>query len=205
MARCHTILTHVIVAWKMDQRVTIGETFLALKLDKSVRILDVACGAGAVAQELVQRGYTNIDGLDSMKGYFEEAQSQKLYNITYHNAVTPDKKLPIQDQSYDVLLCCAGFFDGLMSPRVFPELIRITKKGGVLIWNIVEGYEDIPGDFKYYDQIIDELRGSKHWDYLIPRQCMKRIVFSDSGAAFLGGYAGAGLDARGYIYTMTRL
>ena len=80
MARCHTILTHVIVAWKMDQRVTIGETFLALKLDKSVRILDVACGAGAVAQELVQRGYTNIDGLDSMKGYLEVAQEKKLYN-----------------------------------------------------------------------------------------------------------------------------
>ena len=75
----------------MDQRVTIGETFLALKLDKSVRILDVACGAGAVAQELVQRGYTNIDGLDSMKGYLEVAQEKKLYNSTYHNAVVPDK------------------------------------------------------------------------------------------------------------------
>merc|ERR1719245_2817966 len=63
-----------------------------------------------------------------MKGYLEVAQEKKLYNSTYHNAVVPDKQLPIQDQSYDVLLCCAGFFDGLMSPRVFPELIRITKK-----------------------------------------------------------------------------
>ena len=201
-------MTHVrysVLVWKMDQRVTIGETFLTLSLDKSVRILDVACGAGAVAEELVQRGYTNIDGLDSMKGYLEVAQDKKLYSNTYHLAVEPDKKLPIPDQSYDVLLCCAGFFQGLMSPRVFPELIRITKKGGVLIWNIAEGYEDYPGDFQYYDQIIDELRSSKHWEYLSPRQEMNRIVFTDSGASYLGGYSDVGLDTRGYIYTMTRL
>ena len=189
----------------MDRRVTIGETFLALNLDKSVRILDVACGAGAVAEELVERGYTNIDGLDSMKGYLEVAKSKKLYQNYFHHAVEPDKKLPIQEQSYDVMLCCAGFFEGLMSPRVFPELLRITKKGGILIWNIAEGYQNYPGDFEHYDQIIDELRGCKQWDYLRPRQELNRIVFTDGGAAYLGGYSGVGLDTRGYIYTMTRL
>lgn len=40
----------------MDQRVTIGETFLQLNLDKSVRIIDVACGVGAVAEELIAQG-----------------------------------------------------------------------------------------------------------------------------------------------------
>ena len=42
----------------------------------------------------------------------------------------PDRNLPIENDTYDVVLCCAGFFDGLMSPRVFPELIRITKPKG---------------------------------------------------------------------------
>ena len=42
-------------------------------------------------------------------------------------AVEPDVRLPIEDETYDVVLCCAGFFDGLMSPRVFPELLRLLE------------------------------------------------------------------------------
>ena len=121
------------------QRVTIGETFLKLDLDKNVRIIDVACGIGNVAIELVDQGYENIDGLDPVKGYLEVAKSQKLYKNYFHLAVEPDKRLPIEDETYDVMVCCAGFFQGLMSPKVFPELLRITKRGGVLLWNIAEG------------------------------------------------------------------
>ena len=38
---------------------------------------------------------------------------------------------PIEDETYDVIICCAGFFQSLISPLAFPELIRITKKGGL--------------------------------------------------------------------------
>ena len=53
----------------MAERVTLGESFMQLNLDKSVKIIDIACGTGAVALDLQAKGYTNIDGLDPMKGY----------------------------------------------------------------------------------------------------------------------------------------
>ena len=73
----------------MERRVTLGEAFLQLNLDKSAKIIDVACGTGAVALELVPEGYTNIDGLDPMKGYLEVAKERKLYQEYFHLSVVP--------------------------------------------------------------------------------------------------------------------
>ena len=111
----------------MAERVTLGETFLKLKLDKSVKIIDIACGTGAVAEELKENGYYNIDGLDPQKGYIEVCKQNNLYQKYYQMGVEPDVKLPIEDETYDVMLCCAGLFRGLMSPMVFPELLRLLE------------------------------------------------------------------------------
>ena len=92
-----------------------------------------------------------------------------------------------------------------MSPRVFPELLRIVKPGGILMWNIADRYDQINQEFENYDQIVDELRAEKKWDYYKPIQKFSRVVFSDGGAAYLGGRPETGLDAQGFIYTMKRL
>ena len=62
----------------MTGRVTLGESFLKLNLDKSVKIIDIACGTGAVAVELREKGYTNIDGLDPMRGYIEVVKLERI-------------------------------------------------------------------------------------------------------------------------------
>ena len=36
----------------------------------------MACGVGAVAEEIAMYGYKNVDGLDPIKGYLEAAQSK---------------------------------------------------------------------------------------------------------------------------------
>ncbi len=48
---------------------------------------------------------------------------------TYACSIDPIHPTPIEDNTYDVMLCCAGFFQGLISPLGFKELIRITKPG----------------------------------------------------------------------------
>ena len=60
----------------------ISDVFLEQNLDKDVRIIDVACGIGIVAEEIASHGYTNIDGLDPSKGYIEVAKSKKLYKVS---------------------------------------------------------------------------------------------------------------------------
>ena len=39
----------------------------------------MACGVGAVAEEIAMYGYKNVDGLDPIKGYLEAAQSKGVF------------------------------------------------------------------------------------------------------------------------------
>ena len=48
---------------------------------------------------------------------------------TFRNYIDENDPTPISDDTYDVAICCAGFFQGLISPNAFIELIRITKPG----------------------------------------------------------------------------
>ena len=75
------------MAW--GNRVTVGQVFLGLNLDKSVKIIDIACGIGNVAAELVNAGYTNIDGLDPIKGYLEVAKDRNIFQQYFHMSVEP--------------------------------------------------------------------------------------------------------------------
>ncbi len=63
------------------QRTTIADIFLELNLDRDVRIIDVACGIGIVAEDISKHGYTNVDGLDPSRGYLEVANSKKIYKV----------------------------------------------------------------------------------------------------------------------------
>lgn len=76
--------------------------------------------------------------------------------------------------------------------------------GGVLIWNIAEGYEHFSKDFADYDKIIDDLRASKQWSYHCPVLKFDNMVFTDCGAAFLKGYLGSGVADKGLVYIMKK-
>ncbi len=132
---CHNFLV------KMTERVTVGEVFLKLNLDQNVRIIDIACGTGAVAEDIATKGnhvikqmaiitqlisgYTNIDGLDPMKGYLEVAKSNNLYKNYFGIPVDPGVELPIETDTYDVMLCCAGFFKGKETRPIFTSFFEI--------------------------------------------------------------------------------
>ena len=47
---------------------TIRDEVNSLDLQKDVRIIDIACGAGNVASLLKENGFVNIDGLDPSQG-----------------------------------------------------------------------------------------------------------------------------------------
>ena len=103
--------------------------------------------------------YTNIDGLDPSQGLLDAAMQKKLYQKTFCCYVTPDIPTPVSltlywnqlwstalfiqiaDNTYDALLCSAGMFPGSIVPQAFTELLRVVKPGGVITWNIADGYE----------------------------------------------------------------
>ena len=72
--------------------------------------MDVACGTGVVGKELRQAGYDNIDGLDPSQGYLQEAVAQGIFRKVFRAFIDPEKPTEIPNDTYDALLCCAGFF-----------------------------------------------------------------------------------------------
>ena len=99
--------------------------------------------------------------------------------------MTPDEKTPIEDESYDVLLCSAGMFPGSIVPQAFQELIRLVKPGGILAWNIADGYEGFNDFFLSYDKIIEEHISNGDWEYVMPVKKEENMLFEDSGYTYV--------------------
>ena len=100
------------------------------------------------------------------------------------------------------MLCCAGFFDGLIPPPGLKELARIAKSGGLVIWNVAtdqEFYEDTN-----HALIVDGLVAKGVWTYAEAPKKINNLVFSDCGRALLGGYSSCGLSTNGLVYIMKK-
>ena len=100
------------------------------------------------------------------------------------------------------MLCCAGFFDGLISPRALKELARIAKPNGLIMWNVADGEECSEDD--NHAAIVDGLVADGVWKYAEPVKKFNNMVFTDSGSALVWGYTGGGVSDRGLVYIMKK-
>ena len=67
-----------------SERISLSDIFLSYNLDKDVRIIDVACGVGIVAEEIGKVGYRNIDGLDPSRGYIKVVEARGIYKVIHY-------------------------------------------------------------------------------------------------------------------------
>ena len=114
--------------------------------DKNLEIVDIGCGTGLVGKFLQNKGYLNYDGLDISEEMLEIAKSRGYRHLSIGSL---QNKLPYEDDAYDAVFCVGVFTHGHVNAEGLDELIRITKKGGYIIFTINEGvYEDYQFDKK---------------------------------------------------------
>ena len=99
---------------------------LKAEIDPGAEILDIGAGTGLVAEHL--RGQT-VDALDITPEMLDIARTKKLYRSLMIGDLT--QVLDIPDASYDAIISCGTFTHGHVGPECFPELLRITRPGGV--------------------------------------------------------------------------
>jgi len=108
------------------------------------RILDLACGTGTIALELLKRGYA-VTGVDQSQEMLAIAD-EKIYAAGYRpeliNQDMTKLKLP---QQYDMVLCAFDSLNYLLTERelerTFNRVRRCLKPGGLFLFDLHSEYK----------------------------------------------------------------
>ena len=100
---------------------------------KEAKILDIAGGPGFLAREFAKRSKKSHVFLVDISSYVLELAKKNcrgLKNITIRKASV--YKLPFKDNFFDIVTCKDSFHHFNKPKEALREMLRVTKKGGVL-------------------------------------------------------------------------
>jgi 2-polyprenyl-6-hydroxyphenyl methylase/3-demethylubiquinone-9 3-methyltransferase len=99
---------------------------------RNIRILDIGCGAGFLANEFARHGY-RVTGLDTSKSTLEVARrhdSTGTVDYRYGDA----GQMEFEDGSFDVV-CAMDFLEHVENPeRIVREVSRVLRRGGLFFF-----------------------------------------------------------------------
>jgi 2-polyprenyl-6-hydroxyphenyl methylase / 3-demethylubiquinone-9 3-methyltransferase len=101
--------------------------------EKAIRVLDVGCGAGFLANEMARNGF-KVTGIDASERSLEVARRHDLTGSAeyrYGDAL----HLPFPDQSFEVV-CAMDFLEHVEQPaQVVSEAARVLAPGGLFFFH----------------------------------------------------------------------
>lgn len=128
-------------------------------------ILDVACGTGLVAAELQARGFLQLYGVDGSPGMLEQAKARHLYQ--HLSLCTLGREpLPSPEGTFDAVLMVGALSDGQVPCSAIPELLRVTKPGGLVCLTTRAN----PSNLQYKEALeatLDRLEQAGAWERLV--------------------------------------
>ncbi|MSR86592.1 class I SAM-dependent methyltransferase [Candidatus Peribacteria bacterium] len=102
---------------------------------KPGKLLDLGCGYGDDALYFARRGW-NVTGLDfsaeSMRRLRKRLEKKNVAVVPVQHDIK--KRLPFPDNSFDALFAhlSVHYFDDTTTERIFTEMRRVLRKGGLL-------------------------------------------------------------------------
>lgn len=127
---------HIVALLRAESRIKLDYVKRILHekgIDPSARILDIACGAGFISNELARSGW-QVSGVDLSESSINVAARHAPHhsNPDYRPANAYD--LPFPDQSFDVVMLL-DFLEHVDEPlRALTEAKRVLKPHGILFF-----------------------------------------------------------------------
>jgi 2-polyprenyl-6-hydroxyphenyl methylase / 3-demethylubiquinone-9 3-methyltransferase len=104
---------------------------------KGLRVLDVGCGGGLLAEEFARLGCT-VTGVDPSRESLEVARThaqEKGLDIDYREA--RGEALPFADGEYPAIYCCDVLEHVDDVGRTIAEIARVLEPGGVFLYDTI--------------------------------------------------------------------
>ncbi len=168
---------------------------LGVDLPKTAKILDFGCGAGRTIKALRAFGYANTYGYDVGDGRTLLGVDRDRISV----GTLLNLRLPYEDNSFDLVVSDQVFEHVQDQARVFQELLRITKPGGLGMHIIPARYMPIEGHIKVpFGGVIQHRWWYKLWALLGIRNKHQRGLSADETADHNAYFV---TDATRYIAT----
>merc|ERR1711910_63370 len=162
-----------------------AEAFLKLGLNHQVSILALPAGTGLLGAEIGRHGYCNVDGLDSSLGMLGKARSQGTFKNYIHARVEGLGSIPVNDETYDVIVSSNGFAPGQIYPSALPELLRVTRPCGYILIAMKDGYHVTSQRFALMDTVINDMVVQKKVQIIIGPLVFKNFLLNKDGRFYM--------------------
>ena len=97
-------------------------------------ILDAGCGTGLQSEPLKLAGYEPITGIDLSPGMLEIARQKNIYAELHKMAL--GEHLDFADDNFANTISVGTITPGHAPPNSFEELIRLTRRDGLIIFGM---------------------------------------------------------------------
>ena len=101
---------------------------------RDVRVLDVGCGTGLLANSLRAHGFSRVDGLDYSAPMLAVAQREGRIDRAFLRDL--NERLGMGAECYDILTSTGTFTRGHVAAKCLPELLALLVPGGHLICTV---------------------------------------------------------------------
>ena len=113
----------------------IGLALLARHLPRGAApILDAGAGTGLIGEWLAIVGYPEVEALDISQGMLDAARKKGVYSAFHKLAL--GGSLPFMDGAYAGIISVGVFTTGHVGAEGLDELVRICRKGGVIVLTV---------------------------------------------------------------------
>ncbi|WP_295512720.1 class I SAM-dependent DNA methyltransferase [uncultured Sulfitobacter sp.] len=119
---------------KSAQPGAVARVSLELITNKDASILDVGAGTGLIGETLRRGGLHNLAALDPSEKMLAVARAKGIYQ-SYHQNYLGDR-LPFKAGAFDAIVASGIFTTGHVNASVFPELNRLLKTSGKVIFSL---------------------------------------------------------------------
>ena len=101
---------------------------------RDVRVLDVGCGTGLLANSLRAHGFNRVDGLDYSAPMLSVAQREGRIDEAFLRDL--NERLGMGVESYDILASTGTFTHGHVGAECLPELLALLVPGGHFVCTV---------------------------------------------------------------------